>query len=452
MRDTDLSHQLNIDFLSLFYGFLLIISSLFILNIDNWFVAINGQVSNDILSNTKKGDFILNDSTLPDIFTKVEKSVVKVTETGIHNNLALRLGSGFVYDTKGHIITNYHVAAPSNDKTKEFDITFSDGHTYKAYLVGVDPFTDLAVLKAVDVNPENLSPLKLADSSLLRVGETVVAIGNPFGLSGSMTVGIVSGLGRLLPSSEENIGNTQFSNIAPSFSIPDIIQTDAAINPGNSGGPLLNSKGEVVGINTAIFSNTGVYSGVGFAIPSNTISKVVPFLISEGKYDHPYLGVVGLDVSTKIADFFGLKDTKGFLITDIATDSPAEKAGLKKGTFLVNSNGEIVDSTGDIILQIDEQPVRKIDDILTYLEREKKVGDHVKLTVYRNGELKNFDLELTARPSQHITISAIDSGLGDSSQKDNERQPQDDQSTSDKFYDNCLFLAGKEICDFLFQR
>lgn len=451
MHDTDLLHQLNFEFLSLFYGFLLITSSLFILNIDNWFEAINAQVSNDVLSNTTKGDFIFNDSTLPDIFTKVERSVVKVTENGIQNSLALRLGSGFVYDTMGHIITNYHVVAPSNDKIKEFDITFSDGHTYKAYLVGVDPFTDLAVLKAIDVNPENLSPLNLADSSLLRVGEIVVAIGNPFGLSGSMTVGIVSGLGRLLPSSEENIGNNQFSNIAPSFSIPDIIQTDAAINPGNSGGPLLNSKGEVVGINTAIFSNTGVYSGVGFAIPSNTISKVVPFLINEGRYDHPYLGVVGLDVSTKIADFFGLKDTKGFLITDIATDSPAEKAGLKKGTFLVNTQGEIVDSTGDIILQIDEQPVRKIDDILTYLEREKKVGDHVKLTVYRNGELKNFDLELTARPTQHSIVSAIDSGP-DPSQKDNESLPKDDQSTSDKFYDNCLFLAGKEICDFLFQR
>jgi S1-C subfamily serine protease len=267
-----------------------------------------------------------------------------------------------------------------------------------------------------------------------------------------MTVGIVSGLGRLLPSSEENIGNSQNSKITPSFSIPDIIQTDAAINPGSSGGPLLNIKGEVVGINTAIFSNTGVYSGVGFAIPSNSIIKVVPFLISQGKYDHPYLGIVGLDVSTKIADFFGLKDTKGFLITDIAPNSPAEKAGLNKGTFLVNPEGKIVDSTGDIILRIDDQAVRKIDDILTYLEREKNVGDHAELTIYRNGKLEKFDLELTARPTLYNSISNIDSRFNDSSPLNDKRAPNNEPGTLDKFYDNCLFLAGKEICDFLFQR
>lgn len=451
MLKNDLMNKLKFKLFYLFYGFLFLVLSFYFLNSGYWFESINVHASNDAISNSKD-NFLLNDSILPDIFTKVEKSVVKVTQNELQNNFAIRLGSGFVYDTTGHIITNYHVIAPLDDRLKEFDITFSDGNTYKAHLVGFDPFTDLAVLQAIDIQSKNLIPLSLADSSLLKVGETVVAIGNPFGLSGSMTVGIVSGLGRLLPSSEENMENTQDNKIVPSFSIPDIIQTDAAINPGNSGGPLLNIKGEVVGINTAIFSNTGVYSGVGFAIPSNTINKVVPVLINEGEYQHPYLGVVGLDVSTKIADYFGLKDTKGFLITDIATGSPAEKAGLKKGTFLVNSNGEIVESTGDIILQIDDQPVRKIDDILTYLEREKIVGDNVELTIYRNGELKNFDLELTARPTHKNFVTTINPESAGSSPLEGEDIKKDDQSTTNKLYETCLFLAGKGICDFFFQR
>ncbi|MDX1371895.1 MAG: trypsin-like peptidase domain-containing protein [Nitrososphaeraceae archaeon] len=421
------------------------------MNTGYWIESVDAQVSDDHLLNSQEGNFLVNDSILPDIFSKVEKSVVKITQNEFQNNFALRLGSGFVYDTKGHIITNYHVIAPLDDMPKEFDITFSDGSTYKAQLVGFDPFTDLAILKAIDVQSKNLIPLPLADSSLLKVGQTVVAIGNPFGLSASMTVGIVSGLGRLLPSSE-NTENTPENTIVPSFSIPDIIQTDAAINPGNSGGPLLNIKGEVVGINTAIFSNTGVYSGVGFAIPSNTINKVVPILINEGEYQHPYLGIVGFDVSTKIADFFGLKDTKGFLITDIATGSPAEKAGLTQGTFLVNSNGEIVESTGDIIFQIDDKPVRKIDDILTYLEREKKVGDNVELTIYRNGELKNFDLELTARPTHQNFATAINPESTGSSPLEGKDITKDNQSTTNKLYETCIFLAGKGICDFLFQR
>ena len=197
-----------------------------------------------------------------------------------------RLGSGFVYDKEGHIITNYHVVV-ANTKN-EIQVTFLDGNTYPADSGGVfDPFADLAVLSVKGVPTTKLLPLSLADSATLRVGETVVAIGNPFGLSGSMTVGVVSGLGRLLPTNENNI---QGNSVVPSFSIPDIIQTDAAINPGNSGGPLINSKGQIVGINTAIFSNTGVYSGVGFAVPSNTIKKVCTFVNSDGHISTSILG------------------------------------------------------------------------------------------------------------------------------------------------------------------
>jgi S1-C subfamily serine protease len=199
--------------------------------------------------------------TLPDLFAKVEKSVVQITDSDETDPLHSRLGSGFVYDTNGHIITNNHVVSGGG----RLDVTFPDGTVYRAALIGSDPFTDLAVLYLEDVPPEKLVPLPLADSSAIKVGEQVAAIGNPFGLSGSMTAGIVSGIGRLIPAQE-----------AGDFSIPDVIQTDAPVNPGNSGGPLLNMRGEVIGINSAIFSTTGQFAGVGFAIPSDTMTKVVP--------------------------------------------------------------------------------------------------------------------------------------------------------------------------------
>ncbi|MFZ0655087.1 MAG: trypsin-like peptidase domain-containing protein, partial [Nitrososphaeraceae archaeon] len=239
--------------------------------------------------------------SLPDLFTKVEKSVVQVTEQDNSNVLGSRLGSGFVYDKDGHVITNYHVVVPGSNNNDELQVSFLDGNVYSAELVGFDQFADLAVIKVKNITSDKLTPLPLANSTNLRIGETVVAIGNPFGLSGSMTVGIVSGLGRLLPSNEngEDLGTTS------SFPIPNIIQTDAAINPGNSGGPLIDTQGRAIGINTAIFSNTGAYSGVGFAIPSNTISKVVQSLIQTGSYRHPYIGIIGLSLTPDLAKQIG---------------------------------------------------------------------------------------------------------------------------------------------------
>ena len=259
--------------------------------------------------------------SLPDLFTKVEKSVVQVTEQDNSNELGSRLGSGFVYDKDGHVITNYHVVVPGSNNNDELQVSFLDGNVYSAELVGFDQFADLAVIKVKNITSDKLTPLPLANSTNLRIGETVVAIGNPFGLSGSMTVGIVSGLGRLLPSNEngENLGTTS------SFSIPNIIQTDAAINPGNSGGPLIDTQGRVIGINTAIFSNTGVYSGVGFAIPSNTISKVAQSLIQTGSYRHPYIGIIGLSLTPDLAKQIGLIQTKGFLVTSLTKGSPADE-------------------------------------------------------------------------------------------------------------------------------
>src|SRR5919107_2368151 len=185
----------------------------------------------------------------------------------------------------------------------------------------------------------------------------------------------------------------------PAFSIPDIIQTDAAINPGNSGGPLLNTRGEVIGINTAIFSNTGSYSGVGFAIPSNMIQKVIPSLIATGSYTHPYIGITGLDITPEIAEAMGLQEARGFLVTDVTAEGPAAKAGVQGGDLLADINGREIELGGDVILEIDNKTVRKIDDILTYLEREKQVGDVVQLTVLRDGQLQEIPVTLAARPT-----------------------------------------------------
>ncbi|HSA72542.1 MAG TPA: trypsin-like peptidase domain-containing protein [Nitrososphaeraceae archaeon] len=381
--------------------------------------------------------------SLPDLFTKVEKSVVQVTEQDNSNELGSRLGSGFVFDKDGHIITNYHVVVPGSDNNDELQVSFLDGNVYSAELVGFDQFADLAVIKVKNITSDKLTPLSLANSTSLRIGETVVAIGNPFGLSGSMTVGIVSGLGRLLPSNEngENLGTTS------SFSIPNIIQTDAAINPGNSGGPLIDTQGRVIGINTAIFSNTGVYSGVGFAIPSNTISKVVQSLIQTGSYRHPYIGIIGLSLTPDLAKQIGLTQTKGFLITSITKGSPAEKSDLRAGTTTKTLNGRDLDVGGDIILKIDNRDVTKIDDILSYLESQKHVGDKIHLTALRDNTIRELDLVLGERPS----ADKIDSSLNDFPNR--LPPPQNGNGNSpEELYDECVRVAGKSFCDFLFRK
>ncbi len=320
--------------------------------------------------------------TLPDLFTSAEKSVVQITDSD-EANADSRLGSGFVYDNNGHIITNYHVVNGGG----RLDVTFLDGTVYRARLIGSDPFTDLAVLYVEEVPADKLLPLPLADSSKIRIGEQVAAIGNPFGLSGSMTAGIVSGQGRLIPSQE-----------AGSFSIPDVIQTDAPINPGNSGGPLLNMRGEVIGINSAIFSTTGQFAGVGFAVPSDTVAKVVPALITTGSFNHPWLGVSGTDMTPGVAEALGLDEPRGFLVVDVVSGSPAERAGIQGGDSESVIEGRPIQLGGDVIIGIDDKPVRKIDDILVYLQREKSVGDNIELTVLRDGQTQNIIAVLGARP------------------------------------------------------
>ena len=417
----------------------------------------------------------VQDLTLPELFERAEKSVVQVTTTsgaGEPGSFRSGIGSGFVYNDDGLIVTNYHVIAPSvrlpsepvmgetNDGV-DINVAFEDGTIYQATLVGADRFSDIAVIDIPDDAKDRLVPLPIGNSSSLRVGQQVVAIGNPFGLSGSMTEGIVSGLGRLIPSSEEEQlppfpdgtplppPQDPFNPEAPlqppldevppstppgnpdddlmeaqrrgSFSIPDIIQTDAPINPGNSGGPLLDLRGEVIGMNTAIFSSTGESAGVGFAIPSNTVKKVVPALISSGVYQHPWLGISGTDITPEIAEALGLSEAKGFLVTDITSESPADKAGIRGGYKIDNINGREIALGGDIIVAIDNNTVRKIDDILSYLEREKTVGDQVQLTVLRDGNIEQtLPTVLAARPGST-------SVLQQSSQQEQQQQQQQKQ-------------------------
>jgi S1-C subfamily serine protease len=334
------------------------------------------------------------DISLRQLFERTQQSVVQVTSATVpslfNENSPSRsetVGSGFVYDREGHIVTNYHVIAGGRDP-ENIDVTFSDGAVYRAEVIGTDQYSDLVVLQIQDqAARQKMVPLPIGNSSQLYVGDQVVAIGNPFGLTGTMTLGIISGLSRLLPvqSSQDAPGSSEFA-----FSIPNIIQTDTAINPGNSGGPLLNMQGAVVGITTAVFSVTGEFAGVGFAVPSNAISNIAPVLIEEGSFEHPWLGVSGTDVTPDIANSIGLQEARGFLVTNVVEGGPADIAGIQGGDRLTR---------GDIILAVDNVAVRKLDDLLSYLEASTEVGKTITLTILRDGETRQLNTILGARPS-----------------------------------------------------
>ena len=337
---------------------------------------------------------VTTDSILTHIFKNTENSVVQITSkvSTVDNNFIIngqplesqstRLGSGFVYDTEGRIITNNHVVEGS----KTVNVSFIDGNTYTAKVVGTDPGNDIAVIQIIDdFSDESLTPLTLGNSSDLDVGQQVIAIGNPFGLSDTMTTGIISQIGRLLPNDN-----------SAGFSIPDVIQVDAAINPGNSGGPLLDLKGQVVGMNTAISTNTGDFAGVGFAVPANAISRIAPVLIRNGTYSHPYLGISGGSLTPDISLANGLaRNFKGVIIENTVKGGPADKAGITPATTDQNN----IPHGGDIITAIDGHPIKTIYDVIAYLDGQKSVGDKVILTVYRQGKSIDVTATLGARPT-----------------------------------------------------
>lgn len=296
-------------------------------------------------------------------------------------------GSGFLINEAGHFVTNYHVV----DGAERITIVYADGFSSRAEVVGTDPDSDLAVVQAAEL-PAGITPLALADSGELRVGQTVLAIGNPFGLQGTMTTGIVSALGRTLPSQARTIGGS-------SFSIPSVIQTDAAINPGNSGGPLLNLEGEVIGVNTAIESSDRQFSGVGFAVPSSTVARVAPALISDGTYRHPWLGITGVTLSPVVREAMDLEPNQnGILVIDVQESGPAAEAGLRGTSSETEIDGQAMPIGGDVIVRIDGNTIVDFDDLLSYISEETKVGNRVQLDILRGGELLTLDVVLGARP------------------------------------------------------
>ncbi|OQY32215.1 MAG: hypothetical protein B6243_07665 [Anaerolineaceae bacterium 4572_5.2] len=299
------------------------------------------------------------------------------------------LGSGFVWDAEGHVVTNYHVVVSATD----LEVDFPNGFKTRAEVIGTDPDSDLAVLK-LNALPDNLTILKIGESSSLQIGQSVVAIGNPHGLTGTMTTGIVSALNRTMDSMHRAPGGGTFSS-------GSIIQTDAAINPGNSGGPLLNLEGEVVGINYAIQANSmdimgqPINSGLGFAIPIDIVKNVVPDLIEIGSHDYPFVGVQSLnEVNLFVQEELDLPQATGVYIIDVMEDSPAEEAGVKGGG---QNNGQALPG-GDLIIGVDEVDVLSFDDFISYLLTYKNPGDIIILTILRGGEEIELELTLGSRP------------------------------------------------------
>jgi 2-alkenal reductase len=317
-------------------------------------------------------------SELTLVYNSTRNSVVLIVVSGPAGDAQ---GSGFVYDMEGRIITNNHVV----EEADEIQVTFLDGTIVEATLVGTDPYSDMAVIE-VDVPTSLLSPVEFAPSSELLVGEQVIALGNPFGLENTMTQGIVSATGRQMDAP----GN---------YAIVDVIQTDAAINPGNSGGPLLNSEGRVVGMNTAILSETQQFSGIGFVIPSDTILREAPLIIEEGLFDHAYLGISGTDLLPEIKELMGFNESiRGALVTDLTNGGPADTVGLRGGDREVSLNGFMISIGGDVVIGVEGRAVRSFYDLVVILERGYRPGDIIALTIIRDNNVMGIELELGVRP------------------------------------------------------
>ena len=333
------------------------------------------------------------EAVLNQVYETIAPSVVNISISGASNSLIGELGegSGWLWDLEGHIVTNNHVVA----NAQTVIVTFSDGTESRAEVVGTDPDSDLAVIR-VESLPDGLMPLAPGISSELRVGQRVIAIGNPFGFEGTLTLGVVSATERTVPGVVTESGDQ--------FSLPNLIQTDAAINPGNSGGPLLDIEGRVVGVNSLIYSeNARSNSGVGFAVPVDKVKAVVPALISDGVFETPFLGVRSLPIplTPELAGVLGLQNVvAGVLVQSVEPGGPADQAGVRGGTqeVLVEQLGGPVVTGGDVIVAIDDRAVREFDDLINYLDT-RTVGDVVTLTVIREGAEQQFQVTLGARPN-----------------------------------------------------
>jgi S1-C subfamily serine protease len=319
------------------------------------------------------------------VYEKVADGVVNITSTAVQMDFLFNVfptqgsGSGSIIDGKGHILTNHHVAA----NAQKLEVTLADESKWPAKLVGSDPDNDLAVIK-IDAPKEKLKVIPMGDSRQLRIGQKVLAIGNPFGLERTLTTGIISSLGRTIRSETGIL-------------MEDIIQTDAAINPGNSGGPLLNSEGEIIGINSAIISPSGGSVGIGFAIPANVAKRIVPELIAKGYVTYPYFGATIMPLFPEVAKHLKLKIEKGAMIAEVVKGGPADKAGLKGGSQRIQVGNMIVIAGGDIVVNVDQHEVKTNDELIRYI-REKKPGDTIVLQVYRKGNFVDVKVALGERP------------------------------------------------------
>jgi S1-C subfamily serine protease len=326
-----------------------------------------------------------DDQVVIDLYSRLNPSVVNISIYQTQNAELVLAGqaSGFVYDSLGNIVTNQHVVEGADS----IQITFADGLIRDATLVAQDLFSDLAVVK-VDL-PAGVNPIPLGAMDQLAVGESVVAIGNPFGLEGTLTRGVISALGRTIPT------NTLYS-------IPQAIQTDAAINPGNSGGPLLNLNGDVIGVNAQI-ETSGLSSsnlGVGFAIPVSILQRVIPALIQDGHYDWSWLGVSGYTVDPSLVKAMSLPVEQGAFVSTVTPGGPAEAAGVIGSTGTVTQDGRTVEIGGDVITAIDGQAIKTFDDVLVYLSLHTSPGQVITLSILRNGQYQDVDVTLGTRPTQ----------------------------------------------------
>jgi S1-C subfamily serine protease len=322
------------------------------------------------------------------VYKQASPGVVHITSTAIAYDFFFNpvpqqgTGSGFFVDDRGHIVTNNHVVQEADS----IEVTLTDKRKVPAKLVGRDPSNDLAVLK-VSVPKEHLHPLRLGNSDALQVGQMAIAIGNPFGLDRTVTRGVVSSVGRTLRSESGR-------------QIRGVIQTDAPINPGNSGGPLLNSRGEVIGINSAIYTPSGGSVGIGFAIPINTAKRLLPQLIARGRVSHPWLGIAGLDVTPELAKALKLPVSEGVMVVQASPQGPARKAGIRGAVKRARVGNTLVAVGGDIIVAIDGRKVTSVDDLIAFLDSERKVGDRVKVDVLRDGRSLTIAVRLGELPEE----------------------------------------------------